>query len=166
MAVGYGIGLPLVSYSLYDNFKYHPNLEANLRLLEIEPIQWMRLIYPFQRILLVLAHVSLVTLLYKSGRFQALFRRLEAVGQMALTNYVMQSIICTLFFFGYGLNFYGDLQYYQLFYVVFTIWALQLIISPIWLGYCRFGPLEWGWRSLTYWKIQPFLQPAGVPRES
>jgi uncharacterized protein len=158
VAVGYGVGIALVSYSFYDDFKYHPNIEANLRLLEIEPIPWIRLIYPFQRILLVLAYVSLVTLLYKSGIFQGLFRRLEAVGQMALTNYVMQSVICTLFFFGYGLNVYGELQYYQLFYVVFTIWALQLIISPLWLLYFRFGPLEWVWRSLTYWKVQPLLQ--------
>jgi uncharacterized protein len=158
MAVGYGVGLVLVSYSFYDDFKYHPNIEANLRLLEIQPVPWIRLIYPFQRILLVLAHVSLVALVYKSGIFQALFRRLEAVGQIALTNYVMQSIICTLFFFGYGLNFYGELQYYQLFYVVFTIWALQLIISPLWLHYFRFGPLEWIWRSLTYWKMQPLLK--------
>ena len=159
---GYGVGLALAAYSFYDDFQYHPNIEANLHLLELEPTPWIRLIYPFQRILIVLAHVSLVTLLYKSGVFQGLFRRLEAVGQMALTNYILQSIICTLCFFGYGLNFYGELQYYQLFYVVLTIWALQIIISPIWLRYFRFGPLEWVWRSLTYWKLQQFLQRDGA----
>ena len=81
---------------------------------------------------------------------------------MAFTNYIMQSVICTLFFFGYGLNFYGELQYYQIYFVAFAIWALQLTISPVWLKYFRFGPLEWTWRSLTYWKRQPFLQPAGI----
>ena len=162
MAIGYGFGLPLVTYSFYHSFKYHPNLEASLRLFEIEPIEWTQLIYPFQRILLVLAHVSLLTLLYNSGRAQSLFRRLESVGQMAFTNYIMQSVICTLFFFGYGLNFYGELQYYQIYFVAFAIWALQLTISPVWLKYFRFGPLEWTWRSLTYWKRQPFLQPAGI----
>ncbi|MCC6723812.1 MAG: DUF418 domain-containing protein, partial [Saprospiraceae bacterium] len=38
---------------------------------------------------------------------------------------------------------------------VFGIWAFQLIVSPIWLKHYQFGPLEWMWRSLTYWKIQP-----------
>ena len=162
MAFGYAIGLPLVCYSFYHDFKYRPTLEASLHLFEIEPIPWTNLIYPFQRILLVLAHVSLLILLYKSGSAQWLFRRLESVGQMAFTNYIMQSIICTLFFFGYGLNFYGELQYYQIYFVAFAIWALQLTISPIWLRYFRFGPLEWTWRSLTYWKRQPFLQTAGM----
>jgi uncharacterized protein len=50
---------------------------------------------------------------------------------------------------------YGELQRYQLYYVVFGIWAFQLIVSPIWLKYYRFGPLEWLWRSLTYNKRQP-----------
>ena len=48
--------------------------------------------------------------------FQRLFRRLEAVGQMAFTNYIMHSVICTLFFFGYGLNYYGELDFYQIYF--------------------------------------------------
>src|SRR5437763_10896715 len=126
------------------------------------PIEWTRLIYPFQRILLVTAHVSAIILLYKSGVAQNLFRRLEAVGQMAFTNYIMQSVICTLIFFGYGLNYYAELEFYQLFYIVIAIWILQLIVSPLWLRYFNYGPLEWVWRSLTYWRIQPFKRVAQV----
>jgi len=158
MLIGYSLGLPLVIYSFYYHYLYHPNLEAGLRLMELEPIEWVRLIYPFQRILLVLAHVAALILLYKSGFAQALFRRLEAVGQMAFTNYIMHSVICTLFFFGYGLNYYAELEYYQIYFVVFAIWGLQLILSPLWLQYFLFGPLEWLWRSLTYWKVQPMLR--------
>jgi uncharacterized protein len=66
----------------------------------------------------------------------------------------MHSIICTLFFFGYGLSFYGEFEYYQIYFVVLAIWIFQLIISPIWLKHFRFGPMEWLWRSLTYWKLQ------------
>jgi len=53
------------------------------------------------------------------------------------------------------------LQRYELYYIVAGIWIFQLIVSPIWLKYYRFGPLEWVWRSLTYWKMQPFskVQP-------
>lgn len=158
-AIGYGIGLPLAVYSFYHNYLYSPNLEASLRRMVLVPIEWVRLIYPFQRIFLVMAHVAALILLYKSQHAQSLFRRLEAVGQMALTNYIMQSVICTLFFFGYGLNFYGELQFYQIYFVAAAIWIVQLLVSPVWLRSFYFGPLEWAWRSLTYWKRQPFLRP-------
>lgn len=156
MLIGYGIGLPLVSYSFYHHFLHNPTMEVSLQRMEQVPIEWVNLIYPFQRILLVLAHASAIILLYKANVFPRLFRSLIAVGQMAFTNYIMHSVICTLFFFGYGLNYYGELQYYQIYFVAFSIWILQLILSPIWLHYFLFGPLEWLWRSLTYWKIQPF----------
>jgi uncharacterized protein len=47
------------------------------------------------------------------------------------------------------------MQFYQLFYVVAGVWVVNLVVSPIWLKYFRFGPVEWVWRSLTYWKRQP-----------
>lgn len=156
MLIGYGIGLPLVIYSAYYGFMHYSTMEANLKRMEEVTINWVDLIYPFQRILLVMAHASALILLYKSNMVQGLFRRLEAVGQMAFTNYISHSIICTLFFFGYGLNYYAEFEFYQIHFVVFTIWVFQLIISPIWLRHFYFGPLEWLWRSLTYWKVQPF----------
>jgi uncharacterized protein len=159
LAIGYGIGLPLVCYSFYHYFRVAPNLEARLARMEAVPIEWVGLIYPFQRMLLVLAHVSAIILLYKSGYFQPLFRRLEAVGQMAFTNYIMHSVICTLLFFGYGLNYYAEMEFYQIYYVALAIWVLQLIVSPLWLRYFLYGPLEWLWRSLTYWRVQPFMRP-------
>jgi len=145
-----------VIYSSYYGFLNFSTLEANLARMERVPINWIDFIYPFQRILLVMAHASALILLYKSGIIQGLFKRLEAVGQMAFTNYIMHSIICTLFFFGYGLNYFAEFEFYQIYYLAFAIWILQLIISPIWLQYFYFGPLEWLWRSLTYWKVQPF----------
>jgi uncharacterized protein len=159
LALGYGLGLPLVTYSFYHHYLYHPNLEANLARMEQVPVEWTGLIYPFQRILLVLAHSSALILLYKSQLLPRLFHSLIAVGQMAFTNYIMHSVICTLFFFGYGLNYYAELEFYQIYLVVLAIWILQLIISPLWLHYFLFGPLEWLWRSLTYWRLQPLRRP-------
>lgn len=154
--IGYGLGLPLVIYSFYFSYLHTPNIEAFFARLEQVPIEWVSLIYPFQRIFLVMAHVAAIILVFQSGALQGLFRRFEAVGQMAFSNYISHSLICTLFFYGYGLNFYAELDFYQIYYVVLAIWVLQLIISPIWLRYFYFGPLEWLWRSLTYWRIQPF----------
>ena len=158
VAIGYGIGLPLATYSFYHSCVYSPNLEAGLRRMELVPIEWVRLIYPFQRIFLVMAHVAAIILLYKANYAQKLFRSLEAVGQMALTNYIMQSVICTFLFFGYGLNYYAELEFYQIYFVVLAVWIVQLIVSPIWLRFFLFGPLEWVCGSLTYWKVQPFMR--------
>lgn len=85
-----------------------------------------------------------------------LMSRLGAIGQMAFSNYIFHSVVTAFLFTGYGFKLYGSLERYQLYYVVAAIWIFQLIVSPIWLRHYRFGPLEWAWRSLTYWKRQPF----------
>jgi len=72
---------------------------------------------------------------------------------MAFTNYLSQSIITSTIFYGFGV--YASLQRYQLYYIVIAIWIFQLVFSQIWLRYYQFGPFEWLWRSLTYWKKQP-----------
>jgi uncharacterized protein len=79
---------------------------------------------------------------------------------MALTNYLMQSVVCTLIFYGHGLGFFGAVSRTGQLGVVLGVWVLQLVVSPIWLGRFKFGPMEWLWRSLTYWKAQPMLRVA------
>ena len=144
-----------MTYSFWYGYRHMPDTAAFLTFLETHPINWMNLIYPIQRILLVMAHCSLLMVLWQKGVFRRLFARLRAVGQMALTNYLMQSVLCTLFFFGYGLGFYERLAFHQVYLVVFAVWVLQLAYSPIWLRHFRFGPVEWLWRRLTYWQAQP-----------
>ena len=80
---------------------------------------------------------------------------MRPVGQMAFTNYLMQSIICGLIFYGAGFGLFGKLQRYELYYVVAGVWVFEIVFSHIWLRYFRFGPFEGLWRSLTYWKAQP-----------
>lgn len=154
-AVGYGLGIPLVAYLHYDAVLHHPTLEAWLAYMAVTPVRWVFLIYPFQRILLVVAHVSALLLLHRSGALSGLLRRLQCVGQTALTNYVLHTVACTLFFYGYGLGMYGRLAYRETFLVVLGVWAFQLVASPWWLSRFRFGPLEWLWRTLTYLAVQP-----------
>ncbi|HSI76937.1 MAG TPA: DUF418 domain-containing protein [Lunatimonas sp.] len=137
---------------------HFPTVEAALKHIEEHAINWVSLLYDFQRILIMMAHVALVMLLYQKGYFTRLMNGLRAVGQTAFTNYVMHTVICTLVFFGYGLNQYAEWEYFQLFYLVIGTWVFQMIVSPIWLKYFLFGPLEWCWRSLTYWRIQPFVR--------
>jgi uncharacterized protein len=116
-------------------------------------------LYDIRRFLLALGHASLVMLVFRSRIVPWLMKGLANVGQMAFTNYLMQSIICTLFFYGYGLGNYDKLKFHQLYYVVAAVWVFQLIFSAIWLRYFKFGPFEWAWRSLTYGKKQGMRSP-------
>jgi uncharacterized protein len=108
-----------------------------------------------ERLPIALAHMASLMILCKAGVLRWLTSRLAAIGQTALSNYILQSVVCTTVFTGYGLGLYGRLERYQLYYVVAGCWALSLAASPIWLRHYRFGPLEWCWRSLTYWRRQP-----------
>jgi uncharacterized protein len=97
-----------------------------------------------------------ILLVIKSVALRGVTKRLASVGQMAFSNYILTSVICTTIFEGYGFGLFGKLQRYQLYGVVLVVWIVILIVSPIRLRHFRFGPLEWLWRSLTYWKKQPF----------
>ena len=74
---------------------------------------------------------------------------------MALTNYLLHSLICTTIFYGRGFGLYGHVERVGQFGIVLLIWAFQLGISPLWLKHFRFGPAEWLWRTLAYLKCQP-----------
>ena len=81
---------------------------------------------------------------------------MRPVGLMAFTKYLAQSFLVVLFFYGVGFGYFGKLQRYEIYYVVAATWTLQIIWSHVWLRYFRFGPMEWAWRWLSYWKKQPF----------
>ncbi len=155
---GYGLGLPLAVISVWQlaahnyDFIYTMLLGGH---------------YNFVAgILVALGHVGLVMTICRSGLLPGLRRRLGAVGRMALTNYLMHTLICITLFYGHGLGLFGRLNRLPLMGVVLAIWLLQLAISQPWLERFRFGPAEWLWRSLTYRKLQPFrAQTAVLPPE-
>lgn len=120
--------------------------------------------YNLGRVFTTLGHLAVIMLFIKSGILPFLQRTFAAVGQMAFTNYIVQTLICNTIFLGFGFSLYGMLERHQLYYIVVSVWIFQLIVSPIWLHYFRFGPLEWMWRSLTYWQLQPFKKSHTQPR--
>lgn len=105
-----------------------------------------------------LGYVGLVMLLARSGRLVCARARLAAVGRMALTNYIAQSVLCTLIFYGHGLGLFERVGSVGCVGIVVGIWALQLAWSPWWLARFRFGPLEWLWRTLSYGRRQPMMR--------
>ena len=111
--------------------------------------------YQVARMCRSLGFFALIMLMYKSRFFKWFFALFRPVGQMAFTNYLMQSFIGLIFFTGIGLGYFGKLERHELYIYVAVVWIIEIIWSHIWLRYFRFGPLEWAWRSLTYWKKQP-----------
>ena len=98
---------------------------------------------------LSLGYVCLVIVLCQDERWRARLHRFAAVGRTALTNYLLQSVICTLIFYSYGLGFFGAGPAVLL-PLTFLIFAALMYASPWWLARYRFGPVEWLWRRLTY----------------
>jgi uncharacterized protein len=151
--IGYAIGIPVNTYTAWVIIQsnFDPVVHA-----------WANSTYDIGRLSIALGHLGMVMLVCKLGWFGWLTERLGAIGQMAFSNYIFQSVVTAFIFTGYGFGLYGRLQRYELYYVVAAIWVVQLIVSPIWLRHYRFGPLEWGWRSLTYWKKQPMRLAAAA----
>ncbi|MGI8598828.1 MAG: DUF418 domain-containing protein [Chitinophagaceae bacterium] len=145
---GLSIGLLLSWLRLSEDLHYNFNRFEKVKGALFE-------FYELSRFFRSVGIFGLIMLLYKTGWFKWLFNLMRPVGQMAFTNYLMQSIICGLLFFGVGFGLFGKLQRYELYYVVAVVWIFQIIFSHVWLRHYRFGPLEWLWRSLTYWKKQP-----------
>lgn len=142
--IAYGYGLPAGTFVVWDWTRH--NFELGTR--------WI-VLYDTTRVAVALGHVAVVMMICKSGALGFVARPLAAVGQMALTNYIMTSVIVGIVFYGYGFGLFGQLARHQLYYVVAGVWALELIVSTIWLQFFQFGPIEWLWRSLTYNKRQP-----------
>jgi uncharacterized protein len=110
------------------------------------------LFFPFERAFMAVGYTSLVLALLGTNPLNRFWKSLASVGQMALTNYLLQSIFCTLFFTGFGMGYFGRLSQWQLYFVVLEICMVQIIFSVVWLQNFRYGPAEWLWRSLVHKK--------------
>ena len=148
LLVGYLIGLSINYFEtkmlLGDNFHALTILKADQT-------------YQIGRLFTTMGHIGLFMLFIKSGSLRFLQKSLAAVGKLALTNYLMHSIVTSVIFYGDGFSMFGMLQRYELYYIVAGLWIFQLIYSPVYLKYFLYGPAEWIWRSLTYGKRQRFL---------
>lgn len=111
------------------------------------------------RVTMALGFVSVVMIASARGYLARLRRGLAAAGRMALSNYILQSIIGIVLFHDMGFGLWNELARHELYYVVFGQWVVMIAFSVWWLGQFRFGPLEWVWRTLTYGSRQPMALP-------
>jgi uncharacterized protein len=148
LVIGCLLGLGISGYGMYTNIEAGFSFEYSMYL----GSQWNY----WGSLFMSFGYISGIMLLAKSNAIPWLRNRLAAVGQMALTNYLMHSILCVLIFWGVGFGLIGTFDRWQQLLVVIGIWTLQLLWSRPWLDRFHFGPFEWLWRSLTYLKKQPF----------
>jgi uncharacterized protein len=109
---------------------------------------------------LSLAMIAGITLLLQQEVWRKRLSVLAPVGRMALTNYVLQSVICNLIFYNYGLGLFGQVGPAALIAITIAIYIAQMLFSTWWMRQFRYGPLEWLWRSLTYRQFQPIRHQA------
>ena len=94
--------------------------------------------------------VTGTAILWQSSLWQKLLSVLAPVGRMALTNYILQSIVCVTIFYGFGFGYYAQLGPTAATLTALGVFVLQVLASTLWLRFFQFGPLEWIWRQLTY----------------
>ncbi|HOP12355.1 DUF418 domain-containing protein [Lentimicrobium sp.] len=110
---------------------------------------------------LTFSYIGLIVILIDKGSLSGFWNILVPAGRMALTNYLMQSLICTTIFLSYGLGLSGQLNAIQGIILVMLIFSLQLLFSRYWMREFRYGPVEWLWRRLTYLRPLSFRKKNG-----
>lgn len=112
------------------------------------------------------AYAAAALLWLTPGRIDRL-TGVAAIGRMALTNYLTQSLVMSGIFYGFGVGLFGKLKPAPAMMIVVAIYAVQIAASRLWLRRFRFGPVEWLWRSLSYGRLQPIRNTSkglGDPR--
>lgn len=150
-AIGLGAGLPL-AFARAVLAMAGPDTPAMRLLVEA--------LYCLSTPTLALGYAAGIALLWADGR-RRLVEWAAPAGRMALTNYLLQTVLQSLLFYGWGLAWIGRLGLVFVFPFALTIFAIQLAYSSWWLARFRFGPVEWLWRSLTYGQAQPMRRGAG-----
>jgi uncharacterized protein len=122
---------------------------------------WVRnLAEPTAILPLSAAYACIVCLLWLNECWHRRVQIFAPVGRMALTNYVGQSMICTLIFYGTGLGLGGRMGPTLYLPIAFAVYLGQIAVSRMWLVRFQFGPLEWIWRMLTYGRWVPMTKLA------
>ena len=144
---GYGIGIPIILYGVQRNIGAEWLMDYSMF------FGWQ---FNYWGSLFVsLGHISIVMLCLKSERLKKIKNSFASVGRMAFTNYLAQTLICTTIFYGHGFGLFGNVDRLSQLMIVIAVSLALIPFSVGWLKYFRFGPVEWLWRTLTYWKIQP-----------
>jgi len=140
--IGFATGLPLSVLYAWNAMNGHPlGLPGTAAL-------YVASVFP-----LSFAYISAIGLYYVKNKKSRIYQIVAASGRMALTNYLMQSVLGILLFYGIGFCLGARTGLVHVEWIAFAVFLLQVVYSNLWLRYFRFGPMEWGWRMLTYGEV-------------
>lgn len=126
---------------------------------DVQMETWIAMIglsgYDLLNVAMTFMYIALFVILYRKAKGEKWLNTLAPYGRMALTNYVAQSLIGTLFLYGWGLGYLGKITNTYAFIIAIALIIAQAGLSKLWLKKYKYGPLEWLWRSLTFFKIFP-----------
>ncbi len=146
--LGAGIPMTAIGYSLvHQHFTLLPGFI------------WQSMAQPIG-VPIALGYGTLILALTKCDWARFVTTPLAAVGRMALSNYFLQTFLCTTIFYGYGIGFglFAQLEYPMIWLVVLGVWSVNIIFSMLWLRVFVMGPFEWVWRVLTYRQLVPIVR--------
>lgn len=142
---GAGLSLPIALWLVEEGLSYYGTSFASIGLA------------PIVRLPMTLGLAALLALWGgKAGGWLA--ARFSAAGRMAFSNYLGTTLLMVLLFHGWAGGLFGELGRLELYLVMLVTWAIMLAWSKPWLDRFRYGPLEWAWRCLTYWKVFPLAR--------
>lgn len=148
LGLGIGLGLPLnLTMLVLNNPSY--------------AVIWELLLGP----LLGVGYVMLGAVIIEKRVMEPMLNLIGKVGKVALTTYLMQSIICTAIFYSWGGAQFGKLDALPLLGIVVQVWVINLFFAAIWLQFFAMGPVEWAWRSLTESRVLPIRKKDAIEME-
>jgi uncharacterized protein len=113
--------------------------------------------------ILAAGYITGLALLFMDEKWRRMLNPFAGVGRMALTDYLMQSVVCTLFFYHYTTGLYGRIGPALGLIPTFVLYGAQVVFSNWWLQHYRFGPMEWLWRGMTYGKFPSMRKDEPAP---
>ena len=138
---GISIGVSLTVVGLFLNYSERWSLEFSVVLGSIAT----HIAAP----IMLMAYLSCLLLWMQSDSWRRLKQVIQAVGRMALSNYILQSVIGLLLFSGFGFGYFGEFSRFQLLLLALGVCGALAGFSVFWIRYFYYGPLEWLWRSLS-----------------
>jgi uncharacterized protein len=154
---GGALGMALTAVGIQQNFAHQWDMGYSF----FFGTQWVY----WGSLFVALAYAAGIALLVRSRALPSIAGALGAVGRMAFSNYILQTVVCTAVFYGHGLGLFGYVDRVGQMGVVLAVWALNITVSLWWLSRHRYGPLEWLWRRLTYGSAA-IAGPGKVPSEA
>ena len=143
MIYGLGIGIicnPLFAWFAHSEADFPPSIRGLVGII----------MYGIGVPALAVGIGALIVTLWQAQAWRKVLAAFAPVGRMALTNYLMQTAVSLFIFYGWGLGYYGKVGALTATLLAFAIFAVQIVLSTLWLKYFAYGPVEWIWRQLTY----------------